>query len=69
MTIGVGSTDVEKRQWFEYELSGRQPLTLKAAVDPRSLVVFVAAEAERDLEVRLGAAAELMGTYRLVRSP
>jgi hypothetical protein len=65
VTTGLRGTDVEKQRWFEYPLAGNQPLTLSVALDPGSSVVFVAADADGDLEVRLGAAADLMGMYRL----
>jgi len=69
VAIGLRDTDVERQQWFEYPLSGRQSLALKVALDPGSSVVFVEAEADGALAARLDAAAELMATFWLRYAP
>jgi hypothetical protein len=69
VTLGLRGTSIEAQQWFQYPLAGRQRLTLTVAVDPRSSVVFVGADAEGDLKARLESAADLMARYQLRRSP
>ena len=64
---GVRETDYEEQRWFEYALSGRQSLTLGAALDSGTRVAWIRAATDGEMEIRLNVAADLMADYALKR--
>lgn len=64
---GVRETNYEEQRWFEYALSGRQSLTLGAALDSGTRVAWIRAATEGEMKLRLNVAADLMVDYALTR--
>ena len=65
IATGVKRTDYEQGNWFEYEMQGDSPVTLKIARDPGTSVLFVAVEADAAIQARMTVAIEIMQTYHL----
>ena len=63
--LGIKGTDVERGDWYEYELSGNRPVRIRIAKDVGSSVIFIDVNVDGELDAKVAAAMEIMQTYHL----
>gem|GEM_PF-2857237 len=64
---GIQESNRETNKWFDYILSGVEPVSIRLAADPGSSVVHVRIECSPSLAAKAGVALELMQNYKLSR--
>ncbi len=63
---GLSNTDFEQDHWFDYSFGSSPALSVSLALDVGTEVLFVRADADEDVTVKLGVIIDVFSNYRVV---
>ncbi|KJH70683.1 hypothetical protein [Aliterella atlantica] len=66
--IGIVNTNVEKDEWYEYQLIGKQTIEVKIAADPGSCVIHVQLQSKPDVEEKAEVAITIFSNTKWCKS-